>query len=192
MKSASLILLCFSLAGTGRAQTPAPSEQGLTAEWDVKTLLDALSKQAGRLNPILDRLKPQEWVAKGAPQGYVTQWKTAKDELKYLLGSAQNLEKQPERLTLALETYFRMQALDSTLDSLTDGIRKYHNPAVADLLKGMMTENSNNREKLRLYIVDLATTQEQQYKVVDEEAQRCRGILGRQAPATPTTTSPRK
>lgn len=187
MKSVIATLLLFSslpLTQAARAQTPPAAEQGVTAEWDVKALLDSLSKQAERLKPILDQLNPQEWVAKGAPQGYVTQLKSAKDELGYLVGSAQHLTKQPERLTLALETYFRMQALDSTLNSLAEGVRKYRNPAVADLMKGLMTENSNNREKLRLYIVDLANTQEQQFKVVDEEAQRCRGMLGRQAPGS--------
>lgn len=184
MKSAISIVLfiSFCFASVGRCQAPAAPQQGLTTEWDVKALLVSLSKQTERLKPILEQLNPQEWVANGAPQGYVTQWKSAKDELGYLVGSAQNLEKQPERLTLALETYFRMQALDSTLNSLADGVRKYRNPAVADLMKGIMTENSNNREKLRLYIVDLAKTQEQEFKVVDEEAQRCRGMLGRQTP----------
>jgi hypothetical protein len=187
MKSAISTVLLFSYFGlvpVGHAQSASAPDQGLTAEWDVKTLLNGLSKQSERLKPILDQLNPQEWVAKGAPQGYVTQWKSAKDELGYLVGSAQHLAKQPERLTLALETYFRMQALDSTLNSLAEGVRKYRNPAVADLMKGMMTENSGNREKLRLYIVDLANTQEQQFKVVDAEAQRCRGVLGRQTPSS--------
>ncbi|MEO7144742.1 MAG: hypothetical protein ABI165_14685 [Bryobacteraceae bacterium] len=194
MKSAILILLLsisFALPGRAHGTSAGPasasasaaaSDQGVPADWDVKTLLDSLGAEAQRLKPILDQLKPQDWVAQGAPQGYVAQWKTAENELNYLLGSTTNLQKQPERLTLALEAYFRMQALDTTLDSLIDGIRKYHNPAVADLLKAVMTENSNNREKLRLYIVDLAGSKEQEFKVVDEEAQRCRGMLSRQPP----------
>src|SRR5262245_53996884 len=86
--------------------------QGVSNEWDISRTLDALSAQANRLKPILDQLTPQEWVAKGAPQTYVSQWKGAQDELRYLVGSAQSLAKEPERLTIALDTYFRMQSLE--------------------------------------------------------------------------------
>ncbi len=80
------------------------------------------------MKPIIDQVKPETWVAKGAPKAYVTQWTTAQAELKYLLSSSEALSKQPERLPLALDTYFRMQALESTLSSVTEGIRKYQNP----------------------------------------------------------------
>src|SRR5580698_5662355 len=86
-----------------RAQNPA----GVSAEWDISKSVAALSAQAARLKPILDQLRPQEWVAKGAPETYVSQWKGAEDELGYLVNSAKSLEKQPERLTVALDTYFR-------------------------------------------------------------------------------------
>lgn len=158
--------------------------QSVSAEWDISQTLDALSSQAKRLKPILDQLTPQDWVAKGAPQTYVTQWKGAQDELGYLVSSAQALEKQPERLTLALDAYFRMQSLEMRLNSLVDGVRNYQNPAVGDLLIGVLAENSSNRDKLRQYITDLAQTKEKEFEVVDKEAQRCRGIINRQ-PAKP-------
>ena len=121
-------------------------------------------------------MTPQEWVSKGAPQTYVTQWKGAEDELRYLVDSANALKKQPERLTFALDTYFRLQGLTARLDSLVDGVRKYQNPAVGDLLIGVLIDNSANRDKLRQYITDLAATKEQEFEVADKEAQRCRGI----------------
>jgi len=160
--------------------------QSVSAEWDISQTLDALSAQAKRLKPILDQLTPQEWIAKGAPQAYVSQWKGAQDELGYLVGSAQALEKQPERLTLALDTYFRMQSLEMRLNSLVDGVRNYQNPAVGDLLIGVLAENSSNRDKLRQYITDLANTKEKEFEIVDKEAQRCRGQISRQ-PARPAT-----
>lgn len=168
-------LALASLALLAQGQNP-----GVQAEWDISRTLDALSTQAKRLKPILDQLTPQEWVSKGAPDTYVAQWKGAQAELGYLVDSAKILERQPERLTLALDTYFRLQSLEQRLNSLVDGVRNYQNPAVGDLLFGVLAENSSNRDKLRQYITDLATTKEQEFKIVDQEAQRCRGVLSRQ------------
>jgi hypothetical protein len=156
---------------------------GVSAEWDISTSVDALSAQAKRLKPILDQLTPQDWVAKGAPETYVQQWKGAENELGYLVDSAKALEKQPERLTLALDAYFRLQSLEMRLNSLVDGVRNYQNPAIGDLLMGVLAENSANRDKLRQYITDLASTKEQEFQIVDKEAQRCRAVLEHQ-PAT--------
>jgi len=156
---------------------PPPS---VSAEWDISPTLDSLSAQARRLKPILDQLTPQEWVSKGAPDTYVLQWKRAQEELGYLVDSAKLVEKQPERLTLALDTYFRLQSLEARLNSLVDGVRNYQNPAVGDLLMGVLAENSANRDKLRQYITDLAATKEQEFQIVDKEAQRCRGVLTQQ------------
>src|ERR1700739_3360975 len=123
-----LTLLCLAISA--RAQTPAPgavAQNGVAADWDVVPTIDALSAQAKRLKPILDQLTPQEWVSKGAPQAYVKQWTGAQAELGYLVDSASALKKQPERLTLALDTYFRLQGLTARLDWLFCGGRGYHN-----------------------------------------------------------------
>ncbi|HEV8145800.1 MAG TPA: hypothetical protein VGP79_05450 [Bryobacteraceae bacterium] len=170
------------------AQTAAP--QGVTAEWDISQMLDALASQAKRLKPILDQLNPQEWVAKGAPDAYVSQWRYAQTELVYLTDSAKALGKQPERLTLALDTLFRVQSLETRLTSLVDGVRNYQNPAVGDLLVGVLGENSTNRDRLRQYITDLAANKEQEFEIADKEAQRCRGMLGKQAPAPKPAAPP--
>lgn len=180
-------LLFFAASALAQSQS-----QGVAADWDVAPTVDALSAQAKRLKPILDQLTPQEWVSQGAPQTYVAQWKGAEDELRYLVDSAAALKNQPERLTLALDTYFRLQGLTARLDSLVDGVRHYQNPAVGDLLVGVLAENSANRDQLRQYITDLAATKEQEFAIVDKEAQRCRGILNHQPvkPATTTKKSP--
>jgi hypothetical protein len=176
-------LTLLFLASAVVAQNPAPAaaaQNGVATDWDVAPTVDALAAQAKRLKPILDQLTPREWIAKGAPQAYVTQWTGAQAELGYLVDSAAALKKQPERLTLALDTYFRLQGLTARLDSLVDGVRTYQNPAVGDLLIGILAENSANRDKLRQYITDLAATKEQEFDVVDKEAQRCRTNLNRQ------------
>jgi hypothetical protein len=174
-------LVAALFAGAAAAQP-----QGVPEEWDVRTLAHNLEIQAQHLQPILDQIKPETWVAKGAPDAYVTQWKSSEAELRYLLQSSQAFSRQPDRLPLALDTYFRMQSMNTILGSLIEGIRKYQNPAVGDLVQGIMNENSGNRERLRQYIVDLATEKEQEFQIADKEAQRCRGTLLRQ-PATRST-----
>ncbi len=180
MKSLVLASMLFP------ALLPAQNQTGVSAEWDISKTVAAMSDQATRLKPILDQLRPQEWVAKGAPDTYIAQWTGVQNELGYLVNSAKALEKQPERLTLALDTYFRLQSVESRLNSLADGVRNYQNPAVGDLLMGVLAENSANRDKLRQYITDLAATKEQEFQIVDKEAQRCRATLSHQ-PATKST-----
>ena len=104
---------------------------------------------------------------------------------------AQSLRKQPEKLTLALETLFRLQAVESQVNSLVDGVRRYQNPAVGDLLVSVVSANSANRDQLRQYVTDLAQTKEQEFQIVDQEAQRCRGTLMRQPPARPAPAAPK-
>jgi hypothetical protein len=179
--------MCLVLVSVvASAQSPP---NGVASEWDVRKLLESLDLQAQHVKPIIEQVKPQTWVAKGAPQAYVTQWTTAQAELNYLLSSSEALSKQPERLTLALETYFRMQALESTLGSVAGGIRKYQNPALADLMQSVVSENNSNADKLRQYIQDLAAQKEQEFQIADREAQRCRESLVKQ-PAAPKEGKP--
>jgi hypothetical protein len=160
--------------------------QGVSAPWDISQVATALATQAERLKPILDQLTPEQWQAKGAPAAYVSQWRAVQSEVGYLMGAATAFSKQPERLPLALETYFRMQAVETQIDSLVDGVRRYQNPAVGDLIVSVVGANSENRDQLRQYITDLAQTKEQEFRVVDQEAQRCRTNLMRQPAPRPT------
>jgi len=163
-----LLLSLLPLSLYGQATT------GIAAPWDVSQAVALLSAQTNRLKPILEQLTPQEWVAKGAPAAYVQQWQSAREELGYVTDAAALLEKQPEKLTAALDTYFRLQAIESRLISLADGVRKYQNPAVGDLLVGVLGDSSAHRDHLRQYITDLATQKEQEFTVLDREAQKCR------------------
>lgn len=181
MKFAPGICSFLLFAVASMAQTAPPA--GVSSEWDVRKLLDGLDIQAQHLKPIIDQVKPEAWVSKGAPEAYVAQWKSAQAELRYLLSSSEALSRDPEKLTLALDTYLRMQTMESTLGSLVEGIRKYQNPALADLTQAVVTENSNNRDRLLEYLRELAAQKEQEFQVADREAQRCRGTLLNQ-PAT--------
>ena len=50
------------------------------------------------------------------------------------------------------------------------------------------TENSASRQQLRQYLVDLAAIKEQEFKVMDEEAQRCRESISK----LPSAAQPKK
>lgn len=163
--------------------------QGVSAPWDTSKDLASLIEQAERLSPLLEQLTPQQWEAKGAPATYTAQWQLARNEVGYLIGAAQALRKQPEKLTLALETLFRLQSLESQVNSLVDGVRRYQNPAVGELLVSVVGANANNRDQLRQYVSDLAQTKEQEFRIADQEAQRCRGSLV-QTPARPAAPKP--
>jgi hypothetical protein len=165
MKFALLPFLLLT-ASIAFGQSAPPS--GVSSEWDIRKLLDSLDVEAQHLKPIIDQVKPESWDAKGASSTYIAQWKAAQAELRYLLSSSETLSRQPEKLTSALDTYFRMQAMESTVSSVVEGVRKYQNPALANL---------------RQYVQDLAAQKEQELQVADREAQRCRDALVRQPAA---------
>jgi hypothetical protein len=170
---------------------PAATDGGVASEWDARKLIDALSSQAQHLKPIIDQVQPAAWVAKGASETYVAQWNTAQAQLKYLIAASDAFSRQPERLPLGLEAYFRMQTVESTLSSLTEGVRKYQNPALASIMQSVIAENSTNRDRLRQYLQDLATQKEEEFRVADREAQRCRAALLQQpAPKTKKVSQP--
>ena len=174
----ALLPFFFLSASLASGQTAQPG--GVSSEWDIRKLLDGLDVEAQHLKPIIDQVKPESWVAKGASNTYIAQWKAAEVELHYLLSSSEALSRQPEKLTLALDTYFRMQAMESTVGSVVEGVRKYQNPALANLMQNALGENNANRDRLRQYIQDLAAQKEQEFQVADREAQRCRATLMRQ------------
>ncbi len=185
------IISCLSLASAavalGQAPDPAPptpsASSGVTSEWDIRKILDALSQQASHLKPIIDQVQPAGWQSKGASETYVAQWSTAQAQLKYLLASTDAFARQPERLAIGLDAYFRMQAMETALSSLVEGVRKYQNPALASIMQSVIAENSTNRDRLRQYLQDLANQKEQEFEVADREAQRCRAALLQQPAA---------
>jgi hypothetical protein len=156
---------------------PALHAQAPGAPPDIaKTILD-IANNAERLIPMMDQIKPEDWVKKGASETYVTQWKTSEDQCKALVADARALAKSPDKLVDLMKVLFRVQFLEISIGSLEEGLRKYQNPALAELLNGTRAENIPNREKLQQYAIDLADQREQDYKVADAEAQRCRNQL---------------
>jgi hypothetical protein len=149
--------------------------QGVTAPWDLKKTLESLQVSGNRLKPVIEQLDPKQWMEQGAPDGYETQKKEILKQLQAVTSVANRLAADTERLTLALDLFMRIDSFDLNLQSLAEGARNYNNPAVAELIVGMRNENGHARQALRNYVVELAESKEQEFKIVDQEAQRCRG-----------------
>ena len=154
------LVLLFTL-GVSFVSGQTPSA-GLPPEWETRKQLTAMVSNANRLDPILAQLNPEAWKEAGAPAAYVQQLQSTRRALQYLQVSADRLSKDPNRVTYAMDTYFRLQSMEQMLGSLATGVRRYQNPAIGDLLSG----------------------------IADAEAQRCRGILSKQPPAIQKRTLP--
>jgi len=155
---------------------------GVSPVWDIRQDMTALAAQIRDLQPYIDHIKPETWISQGAPSTYVKQMVSLQSGIQYLLGSTEKVAKEPERLTVALDAYFRIQYVETLLESIRQGVRKYQSPDLAEILNRLMTTSSNSKEKLRMHIVDLASLREQEMSVMDQEAQRCRGMLSRIPP----------
>jgi len=171
MRTLSLLLLTLPLY----AQQPA-------TEQDATKALEAISGYAARLQPIMEQVKVKDWVAKGAADTYLAQWNSGMRQLEGLSALAKQLAPAPERLEDILTVLFRIQSLEITASSLNDGLRRYQNPALAELLSGTLAESTPSREKLQQFALALAADKEKEFQIVDKEAQRCRGSLTRESP----------
>lgn len=170
----------------------AQESAGLPPEWETRKLLDDLVETARRLDPVLSQLDPEKWKANGAPDTYGVQLQSARQALKHIQETAGRFAKDSARVSLALETFFRLEAADNSLRSIVEGVRKYQNPAIAELIAGIANENAGNRDKLRQYLKDLAAARDAEFAIIDSEAQRCRASLSQQPPAKPKPSAPAK
>src|SRR5579875_2873280 len=176
-------VVALAAVASAAQQTPQVPAAGLETPWDVRTIVDHIVTDTQQLRPVLARMNPQQWYdKKGAPSTYIVQWQTAQRQLNDVLYSARQFSQKTESLSLALDTYFRMEALEVTARSLDEGAQKYGTRALADKLSELIAHNFNNRERFRDYIRDLATSTEQNFKIADEEAQRCRAMISKEPP----------
>ncbi len=158
---------------------------GVMPDWEVREAALALEKHTKAVDGLLDQLRPEEWTAQGAPAAYVAQLKQSREFNSYLAAEAGHLAEQPGRLSTALNAFLRLDYLQSLLDSVTAGARRYQNAALADLLASAISQNSTTRELLKEYTRQLAIEREKEWEIANLEAQRCRAILSKRPPATP-------
>jgi hypothetical protein len=183
-----------SFASVLIAQQPPkpPGPAGLESPWDLRNILTVLVKDNEQLKLVIAQLNPQQWYdQKGAPSTYVVQWSTAQRQVNDVVVASRLLSQNTESLSQALDTYFRLEALETSARSLDEGAHKYGDRASADKLSELIGRNFSSRERFRDYLRDLATSKEQDFKIADAEAQRCRGMISKESPAV-SRTKPRR
>lgn len=189
------LFILFIAAGAliCRAQQPSPNlakqqaqaESGLETPWDVRTIIAAINKDTQKLRPLLAQLKPQQWYDQnGAPSTYILQLQSAQQQINDVDVTTKMLAQKTEDLVLGMDEYFRLEALDISTRSLAEGARRYGPPGQADRLDALIAQNFSSRQRFRDYLKDLATSTQQNFKIADEEAQRCRAIISKEPPSS--------
>ena len=176
--AAAILSVLVALARPPQAapQQPASGLQGLEADWNIAPVLREIAEHSGRLLPALDRIDARAWEEQGASETYAEQLQLCRDQTRMVADAARGLARNPEQLASSIDLFIRLQSLDVMLLSLQEGIRKYQSPADAQDLAALVAQNGASRERFQRYIVNLASAREQELKVMDREAQRCRGL----------------
>jgi hypothetical protein len=178
-----ILVACASALYAPAQQAPHSQQPaGLETDWDIAVVLNEMSAQAARLLPLLDHADSNGWIAKGAPDAYARQLRGSKEQARALADGAKALAQNPEKFSAGLELFFRLHGLENMLGSVEEALRKYQSPADAEALVALAAENDANRDRFQQYLVNLAAEREKEYTVMDQEAQRCRGILTAPAP----------
>ena len=115
-----------------------------------------------------------------AESGLQNPWDVHNILTALLAQTATQLQAKTESLSLGLDLYFRLEALETTTRSLAEGAQKYADRPAADKLSELIAGNFSSRERLRDYLRELTTSTEQNFKIADEEAQSCRAALSKQ------------
>jgi hypothetical protein len=152
----------------------AQTSGGVAAEWNTRESITAMAQKLGEVKPILTQLKAEQWVANGASEGYIEQLKSLPDEIYGVEWSLGNLAKSPEKLTFAVDAYLRVQALRGKINSVNEAVRRYQNPAIAELIDAYLVESAGSQNQLQVYLRELAELKESELAVMETEAQRCR------------------
>ncbi len=159
---------------------PAP-EAGLLPDWELKPRAVKLAEGLEKVRPLLERLQPEKWTAAGAPVQYEQQYKDCLEMLSHAQNAATRLAERPNGLTTAVETLVRLESFINLAQSLSQAVRRYQNPAVADLVESELAA-AGDREWLRRHVLELATVRERERETAEQEAQRCRERTLKQGP----------
>ena len=173
MYQALIPLLFFFQAPAAATQAPA----GAAPDWDQRPRIEKLGKDLAMLKPVLDRIDPGTWTVEGGPEAYQRQHKACLQDLSNVQNAIARWAAQPDRLSLMLETLVRIENLNLQAVSLSQGIRRYQNPAIADLLDSVLASLAGGLDWLRSQSLEMAQQREKELDVALKEAQRCRTQL---------------
>jgi hypothetical protein len=154
-------------------------QPGLAPPAETGPLFNDLIAQSARLQPLLKQIKPNEWTLAGAPQSYAALWESISQENQNFAVQAKALARAPEKLADSLRLLEQMHSIQENVSALLQGVAKYQNPALAELISGIQTEGKPARDAYSQRVLDLVTERESQFLTADHEAQRCRTILSK-------------
>jgi hypothetical protein len=159
-----------------------------------------ISLRSEHMKPMFDQVHIADWIAKGAPEAYTSQWNSLVQQnlaiqadmaaLARRAAAPPDSSQQESILQESMKAIFRVQRFDRDLDALLNAIRRYQNPALADLIESVAAGDQSGLEKLESYVLEVANEKERQLDVVDREAQRCRSTLANQPPVRPAPPKP--
>jgi len=176
-----LVLAFLAMTACASAQQPPPM-----SDEDVVAVFNRISQRTARLGPMLEQLNPADWVAKGAPDTYVAQWNSVRQQYAAIQTDLSDLGHHLDHLTDSMKALFRIEAANQALGSLLGGARKYQNPALAELIESVAAESARDIDGFQQHLIEMADAKEQQLTLVDREAQRCRATLSKEPVKAPT------
>lgn len=150
---------------------------GMLPSWEVEELAQQMGEEADKTRLIVEELRPKEWIQDGASSAFVDEHEALVRELEYLRRVAVQLEDRPESLTVAMDTFFWLERLQSMTRSLAGGSEQYQSAALAELLRGANGRIVDHRDTIKTYMRQLAADREEALAVAHDEAQRCRSIM---------------
>ena len=178
------VISCWIVVRAQQQTQPVPdrvSFQSLSLQPDeVVTIANDLTRRAERLKPIFEQVHPAEWIAKGAPEAYVSQWNSLSRQNAAIQTDMSLIAEHPEAMSDVMKALFRLHRFDADLQGLLAGVRRYQAPSLADSIESAAAGDQRNIEKLQQYSLDLANEKERQLDLEDREAQRCRTMLATQ------------
>ena len=154
---------------------------GVLPEWELRPKIEKIAPEAARLAPLLNQLQPEKWVAAGAPEAYRRQWKDCLDAIPDIESTAARLTAKPLQLSLAVELLIRLETYLQHAASLSQAVRRYQNPAMAEILDGEVLAAGGSRDWLRQHVLDLSRHREAELDAAQSEADRCRTQLAKPA-----------
>jgi hypothetical protein len=176
------VLFALILLSAAGFSLRAQGQSGVAAAWDVAANMGALQEDVRKIEPLLRRVDTPYWIKRGAPEAYARQLASSQAAVQQLVAAADNLARNSEQLTLALDAFFELERMELLLNSLREGVRKYQSEELANQFTQVLGANILHRDRLRQHIRDLANAREAEYRTANEEVQRCRGMLLKQTP----------
>jgi len=177
-----LAMACWLGVGAQQPVSPDPTQ--------VTAIAGEISQRSEHLKPMFEQVHAADWVANGAPEAYVSQWRSLAEQNDAIVADMSGIAQHPEAMSDIMKALFRVYRFDGDLNGLLGSVRRYQNPALADLIESVAAGDQDGVGKLQQYALDLASDKERQLDVENNEAQRCRSMLAGQPPAR--TAAPKK